>query len=78
MYYLFWTQTSCSTKKEGKSTKEVSRSHKIIVSETGLITITGGNGLLTEKLPNIIDKAITVRHLPKKNVKQNIYPFTET
>ena len=27
---------------KGKSTKEVSRSHKIIVSETGLITITGG------------------------------------
>jgi glycerol-3-phosphate dehydrogenase len=78
MYYLFcWTQTSCSTRKRRKSTKEVSRSHKI-VSETGLITITGGNGQLTEKLPKTHDKAITVRHFTQKNVKQNIYPFTET
>jgi glycerol-3-phosphate dehydrogenase len=29
-------------KREGKSTKELSRGHKIIVSEQGLITITGG------------------------------------
>jgi len=29
-------------KGEGKSTKEISRSHKIIVSDSGLITITGG------------------------------------
>lgn len=29
-------------KKEGKSTKELSRSHKIIVSDNGLLTITGG------------------------------------
>lgn len=29
-------------KKEGKSTKEISRSHKIIVSQNNLVTITGG------------------------------------
>ena len=29
-------------KKEGKNTKEISRSHKIIVSDNGLVTITGG------------------------------------
>lgn len=33
-------------KHEGKSTKELSRGHKIIVSDNNLITITEGNGLL--------------------------------
>lgn len=56
--------------KEGKSTKEVSRSHKIIVSETGLITITGGKWTTYRKIAeDIIDKAITVRHLVKKECK---------
>ncbi|MFV7236501.1 FAD-dependent oxidoreductase [Flavobacterium sp. ZB4R12] len=56
--------------KEGKSTKEVSRSHKIIVSETGLITITGGKWTTYRKIAeDIIDKAITVRHLEKKKCK---------
>jgi glycerol-3-phosphate dehydrogenase len=64
--------------KRRKSTKEVSRSHKIIVSETGLITITGGNGL-TEKLPKtLLTKQSQFVIYLKKNVKQNIYPFTET
>lgn len=57
-------------KEEGKSTKEVSRSHKIIVSDTGLITITGGKWTTYRKIAeDIIDKAITVRHLPKKECK---------
>jgi len=56
--------------KEGKSTKEVSRSHKIIVSETGLITITGGKWTTYRKIAeDIIDKAISVRHLPKRDCK---------
>lgn len=56
--------------KEGKSTKEVSRSHKIIVSETGLITITGGKWTTYRKIAeDIIDKAITVHHLEKKACK---------
>ena len=29
-------------KKEGKNTKEISRSHKVITSDNGLVTITGG------------------------------------
>lgn len=53
-------------KEKGQSTKEVSRSHKIIVSETGLITITGGKWTTYRKIAeDIIDKAITVHHLPK-------------
>ncbi|WJS94693.1 glycerol-3-phosphate dehydrogenase/oxidase [Flavobacterium johnsoniae] len=54
-------------KEEGKSTKEVSRSHKIIVSETGLITITGGKWTTYRKMAEeIIDKAILKGQLPKK------------
>jgi len=54
-------------KEEGKSTKEVSRSHKIIVSETGLITITGGKWTTYRKIAeDIIDKAILKGKLEKK------------
>ena len=49
-------------KKEGKSAKEISRSHKIIVSDNGLITITGGKWtsyrLMAE---DTIDKAIALK-----------------
>jgi glycerol-3-phosphate dehydrogenase len=56
--------------KEGKSTKEVSRSHKIIVSETGLITITGGKWTTYRKIAeDIINKAITTNKLPIKECK---------
>ncbi|PAM96621.1 FAD-dependent oxidoreductase [Flavobacterium sp. IR1] len=52
---------------EGKSTKEVSRSHKIIVSETGLITITGGKWTTYRKISeDIIDKAISIGKLHKR------------
>jgi len=56
--------------KEGKSTKEVSRSHKIIVSETGLITITGGKWTTYRKIAeDIINKAIATRNLPVRECK---------
>ena len=56
--------------KEGQSTKEVSRSHKIFVSETGLITITGGKWTTYRKIAeDIIDKAISEKKLPKKECK---------
>ena len=49
-------------KKEGKSAKEISRSHKIIVSDNGLITITGGKWtsyrLMAE---DTIDRAIALK-----------------
>jgi glycerol-3-phosphate dehydrogenase len=52
---------------EGKSTKEVSRSHKIIVSDTGLITITGGKWTTYRKIAeDIIDKAIKKGKLSAK------------
>ncbi|PIE82237.1 MAG: FAD-dependent oxidoreductase [Cardiobacteriales bacterium] len=53
--------------KEGKSTKEVSRSHKVIVSDTGLVTITGGKWTTYRKMAaDVIDKAISVGNLDKK------------
>ena len=54
-------------KKEGKSTKEISRSHKIIVSDNGLVTITGGKWtsyrLMAE---DTVDRAIEVAGLPAR------------
>ena len=57
-------------KEEGKSTKEVSRSHKIIVSETGLITITGGKWTTYRKIAeDIMDKAIKTGKLSPKECR---------
>lgn len=62
--------------KKGQSTKEVSRSHKIIVSETGLITITGGKWTTYRKIAeDIIDKAIEVHKLPKRKCKTKHLPI---
>lgn len=52
---------------EGKSTKEISRNHKIIVSPSGLVTITGGKWTTYRRMAkDTVDKAIKVTNLPKK------------
>ncbi len=57
-------------KKEGKRTKEVSRSHKIIVSSTGLITITGGKWTTYRQMAeDTLSKAIKLRKLDKRECK---------
>lgn len=52
-------------KKEGKNTKELSRGHKIIVSDNGLVTITGGKWtsyrLMAE---DTVDRAVREAGLP--------------
>jgi len=49
---------------EGKETKEISRSHKLIVSLSGLITITGGKWTTYRKMAeDTIDKAILIAGL---------------
>ena len=54
-------------KKEGKSTKEISRSHKIFVSENKLITITGGKWTTYRRMAeDTVDKAIELNLLEKK------------
>jgi glycerol-3-phosphate dehydrogenase len=61
---------------KGQSTKEVSRSHKIIVSETGLISITGGKWTTYRKIAeDIMDKAISVHNLPKSDCKTEHIPI---
>ncbi len=57
-------------KKEGKSTKEVSRSHKIIVSKTGLITITGGKWTTYRQMAeDTVNKAIKLKKIDKRKCK---------
>ncbi len=61
-------------RKEGKSTKELSRGHKIIVSDNGMVTITGGKWtsyrLMAE---DTVDKAIELGQIDlKKCVTKNM------
>tara|TARA_B100002052_G_scaffold288002_1_gene303618 strand:+ start:892 stop:2484 length:1593 start_codon:yes stop_codon:yes gene_type:complete len=54
-------------KDDSEKTKEISRSHKVIVSETGLITITGGKWTTYRRMAqDTINKAISLKKLPKK------------
>ncbi|UOR07034.1 glycerol-3-phosphate dehydrogenase/oxidase [Hymenobacter aerilatus] len=49
-----------------EKTKEISRSHKILVSEAGLITITGGKWTTYRRMgQDTVDKAIALGKLPK-------------
>jgi len=60
-------------KKEGKSTKEISRSHKIFVSDNNLITITGGKWTTYRRMAeDTVDKAINLNLIePRKCVSKN-------
>lgn len=50
---------------EGAKTKEISRSHKIIVEESGLVTITGGKWTTFRKMgEDTMDKVIQTAGLP--------------
>lgn len=52
---------------ENEKTKEISRSHKIIVSNTGLVTITGGKWTTFRRMAqDTVDKAIAIGKLPSK------------
>lgn len=54
-------------KQEGKSSKEVSRSHKVIVSDHDLITITGGKWTSYRRMAeDTIDKAIALGKIAKR------------
>jgi glycerol-3-phosphate dehydrogenase len=60
--------------KNTNSTKEISRSHKLIVAKSGLITITGGKWTTYRKMAmDVLDKAIEIAQLPeKKCITQNV------
>ena len=54
-------------KDDSEKTKEISRSHKILHSESGLITITGGKWTTYRRMAqDTIDKAIELGKLPRK------------
>ena len=59
-----------ATKEESKKTKEISRSHKIIVSNSELITITGGKWTTYRRMAqDTINKAIILGKLPNESCK---------
>jgi glycerol-3-phosphate dehydrogenase len=54
------------SKNNSEKTKEISRSHKIIVSKSGLITITGGKWTTYRRMAqDTLNKAISMGKLPK-------------
>lgn len=62
--------------KDGAKTKEISRSHKIILSESGLITITGGKWTTFRRMAqDTIDKAIETGVLSAKECKTEHLPI---
>lgn len=57
-------------KDNSEKTKEISRSHKIIVSSSGLITITGGKWTTYRRMAqDTINKVIALKKLPKLKCK---------
>lgn len=63
-------------KDKSEKSKEISRSHKIIVSDSGLITITGGKWTTFRRMAqDTIDKAISLGRLPKKECKTEDLPL---
>jgi glycerol-3-phosphate dehydrogenase len=60
--------------KDTDSTKEISRSHKLIISKSGLITITGGKWTTYRRMAmDVVDKAIELGKLiPKKCITQDV------
>lgn len=56
--------------KDTNSTKEISRSHKLIISNSGMITITGGKWTTYRKMAmDVVDKAIELGKLSAKACK---------
>lgn len=60
--------------KNTNSTKEISRSHKLIISKSGLITITGGKWTTYRRMAmDVVDKAIELGKLAaKKCITQDV------
>ena len=65
-----------------KKTREISRSHKILVSDSGLITITGGKWTTYRKMAqDVVNKAMTLGKLEQRKCTSenfSIHGFQET
>ena len=62
-----------ATKDKSEKTKEISRSHKIIVSNSELITITGGKWTTYRRMAeDTVNKAIAIGKLPNVSCKTEI------
>ena len=59
---------------DDKSTKEISRHHKVLISLSGLITLTGGKWTTYRKMgEDAVDKAILLAGLPeRKSITENL------
>ncbi|MCU6167557.1 FAD-dependent oxidoreductase, partial [Enterobacter roggenkampii] len=52
---------------DGQKTKEISRSHKIVISDSGLITITGGKWTTYRDMAeDVVNRALPIGSLPRK------------
>ena len=61
---------------ESKQTKEISRSHKLIREESGLITIIGGKWTTYRKMAeDTLDYAIRYMHIPTRKCVTESYPL---
>lgn len=61
---------------EGKKTKEISRSHKLIREKSGLITIIGGKWTTYRKMAqDTVDYAIRYMHVPTRDCVTEQYPI---
>ncbi|MDR2424481.1 MAG: glycerol-3-phosphate dehydrogenase/oxidase [Prevotellaceae bacterium] len=60
---------------DAKKTKEISRSHKIMISDSGLLTITGGKWTTYRRMAeDAINKAAAIAGLPRKKcVTKNLH-----
>jgi len=60
---------------DAKNTAALSRDHTILISHSGLITITGGKWTTYRKMAqDVIDKAILVGHLPERScITKNLH-----
>ncbi|MFI2744615.1 FAD-dependent oxidoreductase [Zhouia sp. PK063] len=61
---------------DSQKTKEISRSHKVMVSNNDLITITGGKWTTFRRMAqDTVDKAIAIGKLPKKECNTKNLPL---
>lgn len=67
---------------DGAKTKEISRSHKILISDSGLVTITGGKWTTYRDMAeDVVNKIIPIANLPERMTKTKelrIHGYKET